>query len=230
MSEPVTPNIGLIVPNTGDLVGAWGTSAVNPNMSALDGLLGGAVTLSLSGATTITLSASTASLTPGSGPFQQNNACIYLSGTQSGNDIIKFTQPGRYVVHNKIPQARGGSYVQLASSGGGGTTVGAPPGQKVTVFYDGTNVDYIDAPPVGVTAFFTSSGGSGPANYPWWNACSQTPWLLCDGTVYNIAIYPALGNLLGNEFGGDGVTTFGVPTQAPNSLTSVVDSPLYIKT
>ena len=208
MVEPVTPNIGLIVPNTGDLVGAWGTAAVNPNMSALDGLFGGAVTLSLSGATTITLSASTAVLTPGSGPFQQNNACIFLTGTQSGNDILRFTQPGRYVVHNLIPQLQTGHYVQLAPASGGGTTVGAPPGQKVTVFYDGTNVDYIDGPPVGSVLGFAGQANTGPA---WWGACSQKPWLLCDGSVYNISAYPALGNLLAGEYGGDGVTTFGVP-------------------
>jgi microcystin-dependent protein len=36
-------------------------------------------------------------------------------------------------------------------------------------------------------------------------------WLKCDGTVYNIADYPDLGTLLGNSYGGDGTTTFGVP-------------------
>lgn len=36
-------------------------------------------------------------------------------------------------------------------------------------------------------------------------------WLLCDGTVHNIATYPLLGAVLGNKYGGDGVTTFAVP-------------------
>ncbi len=228
MVEPVTPNI---VPNTGELAGAWGTSAVNPNMSALDGLLGGALTLTLSGATTITLSASTASLTPSSGPFQSNNACLFLTGTQSGNDTIKFSQPGRYVVHNLIPQAQSaaGHYVKLAPASGGGTTVGAPPGQKVAVFYDGTNVDYIDAPPVGMVLGFAGVNVAGPA---WWYACSQLPWLVCDGTVYNISAYPALGTLLGNEYGGDGVTTFGVPVCGGDITQPNVglDSFIYIKT
>jgi microcystin-dependent protein len=44
-------------------------------------------------------------------------------------------------------------------------------------------------------------------------AGTATPmgFLLCDGTVYNIATYPALGALLGSTYGGNGTTTFGVP-------------------
>jgi microcystin-dependent protein len=40
---------------------------------------------------------------------------------------------------------------------------------------------------------------------------SPAGWLLCDGTVYNIADYPALGAMLGATYGGNGTTTFGVP-------------------
>ena len=42
-------------------------------------------------------------------------------------------------------------------------------------------------------------------------------WLACDGTVYNIADYPALAAFFAanyganNYWGGDGTTTFGVP-------------------
>jgi hypothetical protein len=212
MPEPVTPNIGLIVPNTGDLPGAWGTSAVNPNMSAIDGLFGGTVTLSLAAATTITLTSSTAVLTPGGGPFQQNNACIFFTGTNlSGNAIVKFTQPGRYVVNNQLPSGVNQSYyVQLAPSTGTGLTVGAPAGQKVTVFYDGTNVDYVDSPPVGAMFWF---GLGVDSNSPaWWSACTVTPYLRCDHTLYNFTQYTALANLLGSTFGGDGASTFRVPS------------------
>lgn len=38
-----------------------------------------------------------------------------------------------------------------------------------------------------------------------------TGWLLCDGTTYDIADYPALGALLGSAYGGDGASTFAVP-------------------
>jgi microcystin-dependent protein len=43
---------------------------------------------------------------------------------------------------------------------------------------------------------------------------SPTPpaqFLNCDGTVYNISAAPALAAVIGNRFGGNGTTTFGVP-------------------
>lgn len=36
-------------------------------------------------------------------------------------------------------------------------------------------------------------------------------WAECDGTVLNVNYYPALFAVLGNTFGGDGVTTFALP-------------------
>lgn len=36
-------------------------------------------------------------------------------------------------------------------------------------------------------------------------------WLVCDGTVYNVADYPELAAKLGSTYGGDGVSTFAVP-------------------
>ena len=39
-------------------------------------------------------------------------------------------------------------------------------------------------------------------------------WLICDNTIYDISVRPELTRLcrkLGNRYGGDGVTTFGVP-------------------
>ena len=39
-------------------------------------------------------------------------------------------------------------------------------------------------------------------------------WLVCDGVIYDTGLRPELGRLcakLGNKYGGDGITTFGVP-------------------
>ena len=36
-------------------------------------------------------------------------------------------------------------------------------------------------------------------------------WLLCDGSILPINQYVALNSLLGNAFGGNGTTTFGIP-------------------
>jgi microcystin-dependent protein len=44
-------------------------------------------------------------------------------------------------------------------------------------------------------------------------ACTKPPYLIKDGTVYNVSTYPALGQLLGSTFGGNGATTFGVPDE-----------------
>lgn len=44
-------------------------------------------------------------------------------------------------------------------------------------------------------------------------AFSFTPrgWLPCDGQVYQIGQYQALAAVIGNQYGGDGRTTFAVP-------------------
>jgi microcystin-dependent protein len=36
-------------------------------------------------------------------------------------------------------------------------------------------------------------------------------WALCDGSLLPISAYSALFNLIGTTYGGDGVTTFGLP-------------------
>src|SRR5262249_54085471 len=45
----------------------------------------------------------------------------------------------------------------------------------------------------------------------WLTACTVPPYLRCDGSVYRFSTYPYLGARLGGAFGGNGVTTFGVP-------------------
>src|SRR5271167_620952 len=122
MSEPITPQRSLIVPNTGDLVAAWGTSALNPNFQTIDALFGGVTTITLSGATTLAL---TVPATTGVWPgflSQSVNSLIYFTGAQTGNAIIQVTLPGFYIIHN---QCTGTSYVQLAPFSGTGTAIGA---------------------------------------------------------------------------------------------------------
>ncbi len=43
------------------------------------------------------------------------------------------------------------------------------------------------------------------------NTLIPSGWHLCDGSLLSIADYNALYSLLGTNFGGDGVTTFGLP-------------------
>ncbi len=53
--------------------------------------------------------------------------------------------------------------------------------------------------------------GSGPLPWAGGEVTVPSGWLLCDGTVYNIIDYPALHTILQNTYGGDNITTFGVP-------------------
>lgn len=204
MVEPVTTNKSLIVPNTGDLAGAWGTSAVNPNMQVIDGLFGGVTTITLSSATTILLTATSTSGVWGGSLPQQSNALIKFTGTLTGNAVIQFTQPGFYIVDNRCTV--GSFYVQLSPTGAG-NKIGAPPGQKVQVFFDGTDMDYVNLPPVNTRLDLV--GYTAIPN--WMSACTVAPYLLRDGSTYSTSTYPQLGAVLGSTFGGNGITTFGVP-------------------
>lgn len=207
MVEPLTVNRNFTVANTGDLVAAWGTAALNPNFVAIDGILGGMVTLSLAAASTITLTAPSGSVTPSPGPFQQQNACIKLTGTLTGNNVLQFTMPGFWIVDNQCTV--GSFYVSAAASSGGGNVIGIPPGKKSQIFFDGTSMDFVNAPDPG-TAYDLHGVTSLPA---WMTACTVQPYLIKDGTIYSAATYPALAAVLGSSFGGNGITTFGVPDE-----------------
>lgn len=208
MTEPVTTNRSLIVPNTGDLPGAWGTSALNPNFQSIDTLFGGVTTISLSVTTTILLSVpATTGVWPGGNPSQSMQAMIKFTGAQTGSATIQFTLPGFYIVNN---QCTGTTFVKLSPAIGVGSTIGAPPGQKIHVFFDGTDMDYVNMPTPGAPLDLHTNTTTLP---PWMTACSVLPYLVKDGSTYSSAIYPALSALLGSTYGGNGVTTFGVPDE-----------------
>ncbi len=208
MSEPVTTNRTFIVPNTGDLVAAWGTSALNPNFQSIDTLFGGITTISLSSTTTVLLSVpATTGVWPGGNPSQSMQSLIKFTGAQTGSATIQFTLPGYYIIHN---QCTGTTFVKLSPVSGGGNSIGAPPGQKVHVFFDGTDMDYVNFPTPGTALDLNTNTSTLP---PWMTACSVSPYLIKDGTVYTASVYPALAALLGSTYGGNGITTFGVPDE-----------------
>jgi microcystin-dependent protein len=207
MADPTTSNKLLAQPTRGSDVGVWDLP-MNSNASALDGMFGGVTTIAVSSATSILLTVpSTGSVSAGAGPNQSQNALIKFTGTLTGPIGVTFTLPGFYIVHNQC--VVGTTFIALIA-GGGGNIIGAPPGRKCHVFYDGTNMDYVDMPEVG------SFMDMAVAAIPVWmstTVCSVVPWLPCDGSVLNVNNYTALGNLLGSTFGGNGITTFGVPDQ-----------------
>jgi hypothetical protein len=178
---------------------------MNSNSGALDGMFGGVTTISLSSATSIILTVpSTGTVSAAPGPNQSQNALIVFSGTLTGNCVIQFTLPGFYIVYNNC--AVGTAAVQLSSPAG--KSIGAPPGRKCHVFFDGTDMDYVDMPEVG--SFMDMAVSTTPL---WMSGyiCTVLPWLICDGSVYAASVYPQLNNLLGSTFGGNGITSFGVP-------------------
>lgn len=202
---PNTPLKALSIPNTGDLPGTWGSAAINPDMTAIDGMLGGVVTLSLSTAASITLTAPAGGITPGAGPVQSQNAVIKLTGTLSGSPGITFPLPGYYIVENNCTV--GSNVVALIPGAGpAGGFINAPPGEACHIYTDGFTIKYVNMGRVG--SYLDLAASAVPA---WISASNPLPYLLCDGTVYNVSSFTALGAQLGSTFGGNGATTFGVP-------------------
>lgn len=203
MTEPTTPLKALIIPNTGDLVGSWGTAAVNVDWTAVDGMLGGSQTISLASATTFSLSAPAGSITPGAGPNQAQNFMLQFTGTLTGNATITLPLPGFYVVFNNCTV--GTKFIQFRAAGTG-TLMGIPNGRQVKVWCDGTNTGLCDTPEVG--SYLDLAASTTPS---WYAGCTTLPYLICDGSTFSTSVYLALGTLLGSTFGGNGITTFGVP-------------------
>lgn len=204
---PNTSNRALNTPDTGSLVGSWGTTAVNNNMSVIDGILGGVVSVSLTNVN-VTLGISTGSIgtgsiTPGAGPVQADNAVVRFTGTLTGNCVITFPCPGFWIVENNCVVST--AYVQARATGTG-NMVGLPPGEPCHIYCDGTDVKFVNMGRVG--EFVDLAVASTPA---WVSACSIKPYLVCDGSVYSSSIATALSTMLGSTFGGNGVSTFGVP-------------------
>lgn len=207
MPDPTSSNILLLEPTRGSDSGTWDTP-VNANMSALDGIIGGQATLALSASTTITLSTpATGTVSPVAGPNQSQNGVIKLTGTLTGPIAILLTLPREYVFDNQCTV--GTTYVQVRPSAGTGTAVGLPPGQKTHLWFDGINVDFIGLAHVG--SYLDLAVAATPA---WMTGCTNLPYLICNGTIYTSSVYPVLGAMLGSTFGGNGITTFGVPDVA----------------
>jgi hypothetical protein len=189
MSVPTTSNIGLIVPNTGDLAGQWGALALNPDLLAIDGFIGGIQTISVSSAP-ITLTAPAGSITPGAGPTQSQNRALKVTGTLTSNVQITLPLPGDMIIHNLTT----GAFVVTFAAASAGQVIGVGQGCVQRIYNDGTNVYFVGLPDVGT--YLDISDATVPA---WINACTVPPYLNCDGSTFNAATYPYLAvKLSGN--------------------------------
>lgn len=201
---PFTTNTILNVPNTGDLVGIWGSAAVNPDFNAIDGYLGGVQTLSVSSANIALTAPSVGSPTPSGGPTQAQNAVLRFTGTLTVNVQVTLPLPGYYIVENLTSAS---AQVLILRAAGSGEVICIDRGDVQHVYNDGTNVRFVNMGRVGHIEMW-----AGLSSMPAWvTLCTKRPFLLCDGAVYNFSDYPYLGARLGSSFGGNGSTTFGVP-------------------
>lgn len=170
-------------------------------------MLGGAVSIALAAATTLLLTVpATGSVSASAGPNQSQNAIVKFSGTLTGNAVVQVTLP-RIYTFDTTGLTVATSYVQIAPASGTGTKVGLPPGEFTRVAFDGTNVSLVGMGRVG-SMLDVCGISTTPA---WMTACSTLPYLPRDGAIYTSSLYPVLGAQLGSTFGGNGITTFGVP-------------------
>ena len=113
--------------------------------------------------------------------------------------VTKATDPVLNLFSDPITQ------ITMDTAGGGINLNGAP----LIGLPQGT--DPSDAARISDVQANVLPSGVGPI--PWSGDEGSVPsgWLLCDGTIYNIATYPALYAAIGAKFGGDDISTFAVP-------------------
>lgn len=200
MTDPTTTNVLLTVPLRGADVGTWDVP-VNNNTTAIDGYFGGVVTITLTNVP-VTLTAPSGVTTPGAGPFQSQNRILKFTGTLTSNVQVTLPLPGEYTIQNLTV----GNFVVTFAAASAGNVLSTPQGSVMHVWNDGSNVYLVKNVIPGALTFL----GGVSAVPSWIAACTVPPYLLCDGSVYNFSVYPALGNLYLGSFGGNGITTFGV--------------------
>lgn len=164
---------------------------LNNNFGYLDAAFGNTATVSNSSAYTLATA-----------EYQ----CMRLrfNGTLSNNVTISFPSGvgGMWIVTNATTDASAASprYLTLNTTAGGSVGVNPPRGSTVTVFSDGTNVDYAFPFPL-PGEIMEYAGTSAPAGY-----------LPCDGAAVSRSTYSALFAAISTTWGvGNGSTTFNVP-------------------
>lgn len=188
MSDPATSNVGLYQPSRGSDPGTW-DSPVNANTGAADSLASNVAIIPLTNVN-VTLSTPPNSGASWSGPYQSQSAVLRFTGALSGHCGVVLPRPGFWIIENLCT----GNFLVVPQSivGGAGQLICAPPNQAIQIYCDGTNVKFVNLPPVG--AYLDLGASAVPA---WISNCSVPPYLNCDGTTFSAVTYPALASLLG---------------------------------
>lgn len=180
MVSVYTPNINLEEPARGDQVGTWDTP-VNANMTLIDLVVGGTVTIPLAGAPVVLAAAQ----------FQAKT--IVFSSTLTASVVITF--PTSFTKSYEIFNQTTGSsqfVITLQSTVAGANAICCPPGEVVDVANIGGSIHFKN---LGRVGSYWDHGGSSVPN--WVSGCTVPPYLLCDGTAFSSTIYPNLRNYLG---------------------------------
>lgn len=200
-----TNSRGLIIPQVGGDTGAWG-GYLNSDLGYITQMFGTVFETSVTSGATLTTT-------------QTQNGVIRFTGTLTSNVDVSFPNvSGVWQIDNRT---LGNYYVRVKMATGSNQTIGLPQGVvtpiRVESGTDGSGTSYpgvsfVNGPSPGT--YWDYSSGTAPV---WFGGCTsdgttpQLPWLVCDGTVYNKSDYPYLFAILGGTWGGNGVTTFGVP-------------------
>lgn len=178
MVSTFTTNKNLEQPGRGDQVGTWDTP-VNSNMAILDDSLGGTTTIALTNAN-VTLSAA-----------QYRCEFIVFTGTITANIAITFPYVGSfYTIENRTA---GAFTITLKTTNASAEVVGCPPFEPFEILTRASTagVRYKNFGRIGT--FWDYIGATNPT---WNTACTIPPYLVCDGSAFSSATYPALATIL----------------------------------
>ncbi len=201
MVSSYTPNLNLNEPATGDLVGTWGSVALNPNLTAIDARFGSQTTVVLSNAD-VTLSQT-----------QINNFLIALNGTLTANVSVLFPAiiGGTWVIYDGTSNP--GYTLTIGTTASGGT-VKTTSNTSSLIVSNGTDIFYPDYANIVNIASVIAAQYAAPSGAIIQFAAPTAPtgWFICDGTAYSRTTYSGLFATIGTLWGsGDGSTTFNVP-------------------
>lgn len=164
----------------GDQVGVW-DSPENSNWGVTDAALGQFVVIPLNNSNVVLSAAQ----------FRCNT--IAFNSTLTGSVTVTFptSVTGPYNIAN-LCTGSSAFTITAGTTFAGGKAIGLKPGGLYSVFNDGQTIQYMNLENIG--AYWDYAGSSLPN---WVSACSIPPYLLCDGTSVNPAIYPQLFALIG---------------------------------
>lgn len=174
---PTTTNILLSVPAHGTNVDTWDADPINNNSAILDAIFGSVTTKSLTNAPVpLTTTESRVNI-------------LRFTGTLTGNVVITLGA----VIKSWICENNtlGAFTILMQGSPGTGNKCALPPG-SCQIYWDGTNVSFINLGIIGKYEDYPSA-----AIPAWVTTCTVPPYLLCDGTTFSAVTYPILNMILG---------------------------------